>query len=387
MTSPLHTTGGEHGPGPHGHDQHTGFQYQPALPIPNGKTCLWLFLSTEIMFFAGLIGAYIVLRFGAPAWPSTHDVHLVEYLGAINTAVLIGSSITVVLALEAAKRNHASNAKGWILLTFVLGSIFLGVKAFEYRAKFSHGIYPALPHSQIYEKADVYYAQAVRLRLADLKTKLLEKDAKSRTPAEEEQIEVIDKIAIHIDAAEKLFRDDPVGTRGRIMLLEIADRIYPRASLHHGGHGEHAAEEHDAPVDAVDRAASAGRPQISLVAFQAAQDSSAAAEEAPADAASAVPAIDPIVAAQANPLGENLNDEYPWLKLPIMIPGGNLWASTYFLVTGFHALHVIVGLIAFALLLSTTLGVAKAGVIENVGLYWHFVDLVWIFLFPLLYLF
>ena len=41
------------------------FAYQPALPIPNGKTCLWLFLSTEIMFFAGLIGTYIVLRFGA----------------------------------------------------------------------------------------------------------------------------------------------------------------------------------------------------------------------------------------------------------------------------------------------------------------------------------
>jgi cytochrome c oxidase subunit 3 len=56
-------------------------------------------------------------------------------------------------------------------------------------------------------------------------------------------------------------------------------------------------------------------------------------------------------------------------------------------VTGFHAVHVIVGLIAFAMLLPKTLGVAKAGLIENVGLYWHFVDLVWIFLFPLLYLF
>ena len=103
MTVHLDSTGGEHGKGPHGHDPHSGFQYQPALPIPNGKTCVWLFLSTEIMFFAGLIGAYIVLRFGSAAWPSTHDVHLVEYLGAINTAVLICSSITVVLALEAAK--------------------------------------------------------------------------------------------------------------------------------------------------------------------------------------------------------------------------------------------------------------------------------------------
>src|SRR5262249_17221340 len=96
------------GPGPLGPDPHTALQYQPALPIPNGKTCLWLFLSTEIMFFAGLIGAYIVLRFGAEAWPATHDVHLVEIFGAVNTAVLIMSSITVVLALEAAKKDDSA---------------------------------------------------------------------------------------------------------------------------------------------------------------------------------------------------------------------------------------------------------------------------------------
>jgi Fe-S oxidoreductase len=83
---------------------------------------------------------------------------------------------------------------------------------------------------------------------------------------------------------------------------------------------------------------------------------------------------------------EGLNGEHPWLRLPIMIPGGGLWASTYFLLTGFHALHVVIGLIAFGLLMFATLDKKKANVIENVGLYWHFVDLVWIFLFPLLYL-
>ena len=70
-----------------------------------------------------------------------------------------------------------------------------------------------------------------------------------------------------------------------------------------------------------------------------------------------------------------------------MIPGGNMWASTYFLLTGFHAIHVMVGLIVFALMIPMTLGVMATGFIENIGLYWHFVDLVWIFLFPLLYLF
>jgi cytochrome c oxidase subunit 3 len=70
-----------------------------------------------------------------------------------------------------------------------------------------------------------------------------------------------------------------------------------------------------------------------------------------------------------------------------MIPGGPMWASTYFLLTGFHALHVLVGLIVFFLLMFVTLDRSKAGLVENIGLYWHFVDLVWIFLFPLLYLF
>jgi cytochrome c oxidase subunit 3 len=85
--------------------------------------------------------------------------------------------------------------------------------------------------------------------------------------------------------------------------------------------------------------------------------------------------------------GTGLNDAYHWLRLPIKIPSGNMWASTYFLLTGFHALHVLVGLIAFAIMWFFTLDRARAGMVENIGLYWHFVDLVWIFLFPLLYLF
>jgi cytochrome c oxidase subunit 3 len=82
-----------------------------------------------------------------------------------------------------------------------------------------------------------------------------------------------------------------------------------------------------------------------------------------------------------------LNDAFPWLRLPTVIPGGNMWASTYFLLTGFHAVHVAVGLLVFGIMLTWTLNAKRVGAIENIGLYWHFVDLVWIFLFPLMYLF
>ena len=74
MTDTSHDHHDDHG--------HIHLEYQPALPINNGKVCLWLFLSTEIMFFAGLIGTYIVLRFGAPpgTWPLPQEVHLVELI-------------------------------------------------------------------------------------------------------------------------------------------------------------------------------------------------------------------------------------------------------------------------------------------------------------------
>ena len=52
-------------------------------------------VSCTSTFFAALIGTYIVLRFGAVSWPSTHDVHLVEFLGFINTFILICSSVTM----------------------------------------------------------------------------------------------------------------------------------------------------------------------------------------------------------------------------------------------------------------------------------------------------
>jgi cytochrome c oxidase subunit III len=335
-------------------------QYQPALPIPNGKTCLWLFLSTEIMFFAGLIGTYIVLRFGAIAWPAPHDVHLSEPIGAFNTFVLICSSVTVVLALEAAKHSHASTAKAWILLTFLLGSVFLGVKLYEYSQKFKHGIYPQKPHGLVYDKADVYYSAAVRKRLAELKTGITA-SGPQLSDTDQEKIAVIDRITKMADEADTVSRTQPDSPLGRVKIMELAYAIYPP-------HDQHSVEQ-AAHAGAIPQIGSAMR----LVAFQ-----DPAAEKAAAAKAGA--------ASGGVPHG-GFNEEYKWLRLPVMIPGGPMWASTYFLLTGFHALHVLVGLIVFALLLFVTLDRRKAGLVENVGLYWHFVDLVWIFLFPLLYLF
>ena len=92
------------------------------LPLPNGKLAMWIFLVTEIMFFTALIGVYIVLRNGTPArsqfhWPEPHEVHLVEWIGALNTFVLICSSLTVVLAHHYVVVHRFRLATGFIAAT------------------------------------------------------------------------------------------------------------------------------------------------------------------------------------------------------------------------------------------------------------------------------
>lgn len=110
--------------------------------IPNGKLAMWVFLASEVMFFTGLIGAYIVLKMGHPNWPGS-DGHLNVWIGICNTLVLICSSTTIVLALAASHQGNLALVRRWLLATVVLGSLFLVIKGFEYSAKFSHHIFPS----------------------------------------------------------------------------------------------------------------------------------------------------------------------------------------------------------------------------------------------------
>src|ERR1043166_241031 len=117
---------------------------QRGIPVSNGKLAMWLFLVTEIMFFTGLIGTYVVLRKSTPsgAWPEPPAVHLKEYMGAINTFVLIFSSFTVVLAHSSIMKGNGKKALIYIAVTFVMGVVFMGIKAIEYMHKFENGIMP-----------------------------------------------------------------------------------------------------------------------------------------------------------------------------------------------------------------------------------------------------
>lgn len=109
--------------------------------IPSGKMGVWWFLTSEITVFGGLIGSYLVVRLGSMGW-SEAAVHLNFSLALFNTLVLLTSSMTMVLAFDSVEKGDLKKLRAFLLLTILLGLIFLGVKVFEYADKLNHGFTP-----------------------------------------------------------------------------------------------------------------------------------------------------------------------------------------------------------------------------------------------------
>ncbi len=103
---------------------------------------MWVFLVTEIMFFGGLFAAYVVYRAGHQQGFALASNELSIGWGAFNTAVLIGSSLTMALAVWAAASERRKALVGLLIGTIALGSVFLGVKAVEYSHKFHEHLVP-----------------------------------------------------------------------------------------------------------------------------------------------------------------------------------------------------------------------------------------------------
>jgi cytochrome c oxidase subunit 3 len=201
---------------------------------------MWLFLLTEIMFFGGMFCAYLIYRnWYYPAFVAgSHQLSIL--LGTVNTAVLICSSFTMAMAVHSAELRRKSALVMWLLLTILLGLVFLGVKADEY-----------------HEKWEKHHVPGLNFSVNDF---------------------------VHVNPA------------------------YP--------------EDKALPLDMAEKT--------------------------------------------------------------------QVYFSLYFAMTGMHALHMIVGIsILIILVIRARQDAYTEGhmtTIENFGLYWHFVDIVWIFLFPLLYL-
>jgi cytochrome c oxidase subunit 3 len=232
---------------------------------------MWVFLVTEILFFGGLFLTYSINRHAYAAAFGIGGNMLSLPLGFGNTIVLIASSFTMAMSVWSAQTSHKKLVPIFLILTLVLGSVFLGIKVVEYKQKFDHHLIPG--HS-----FDITYC--------------------SKNPS------ACDLSGKDLDNEKK----------------EIQEGI-------------------EAEADEAKRQGAANPEEVGAGALNA---------------------------------------------------HAQLYFSLYFGMTGLHALHMIIGAgLLLWLILEARKGRFDANYntpVDNIGLYWHFVDIVWIFLFPLLYL-
>ncbi len=389
---------------------------QRGIPVSNGKLAMWLFLVTEIMFFTGLIGTYIILRKSTPsgAWPEPRDVHLSELLGAINTFVLIFSSFTVVMAHSAISRGDSKKTVIYIAITFFCGVLFLGIKAYEYTAKFQHGIMPGRMADNLVDPAlreiDTTLPAYQHFDPAQAEAKFKREHGErppdpAQATAYDRQLESVRKSALKFKQAIESSGRHPYDpnvaewykrdTKNRLVeaIAPLLDRLKPAEES--AGNKIKAAEEELKKADP--KAALSRERRREIVEKERAPILAAASEKERQcfelyDQLTSTDLLRPITALEVGVEAKELSEKFEDLHLRPYIPYGNLWSSSYFAMTGFHAVHVLGGIVVFGIILLHGLrgklvkNPWNVSMLELTGLYWHFVDVVWIFLFPLLYL-
>jgi len=118
-------------------------ELRPDTGLYNAKLGIWLFLASEVMLFGGLFSAYIMLRLSDPNWANYGQQNLNIPLATLNTAILITSSVTMVMSWVSLKLQDLKKYSMYMGLTLLCSFGFLIIKYIEYTAKFDHGLYPS----------------------------------------------------------------------------------------------------------------------------------------------------------------------------------------------------------------------------------------------------
>ncbi|RKF04958.1 cytochrome c oxidase subunit 3 [Tenacibaculum lutimaris] len=299
-----------------------------------GKMMMWFFIVSDALTFSGFLAAYGLTRFKfIDSWPiadevfthfpGLHGVHAPMYYVALMTFILIVSSVTMVLAVDAGHKMQKKKVAWYMFATIIFGIIFVGSQAWEWK-NFINGSYGAV------KTADNHILQFVKdghqIALADF----VHSDRKDgRVQHQRENGLWFEKEATisqySVAQIQEAFKADP-------SLLVRIEKINPDT-----------------------------KKKIIL-----------SREESIAKLATATRVVE----------GANLiENEY----------GNPIFADFFFFITGFHGFHVFSGIVIniiifFNVVLGTYERRGSYEMVEKVGLYWHFVDLVWVFVFTFFYL-
>ena len=115
---------------------------RPDTGLYNAKLGIWLFLASEVMLFGALFSSYILLRTGATEWPRGDEILNIP-LATLNTFILIGSSVTMVMAWASLRLKDFKKFRLYLWATMLCGLGFMVIKAIEYSSKFEHHLYPS----------------------------------------------------------------------------------------------------------------------------------------------------------------------------------------------------------------------------------------------------
>jgi cytochrome c oxidase subunit III len=316
----------------------------------SGKLGIWIFLVTEVLFFSGLFVAYTLWRYHHPQIFEQAHVHLDKYLGAANTIVLLLSSLTIAWGVRCAQLGKNRAVANLTLITMVCAAVFIGVKAVEYSHKWDMGI--LVRSAFTYDGTDHHHEPtmpiAKALGVSDWLVTL------SIVPAILLVGFTFVSVLMHMTKKPlwAKFWAGMVVTVGGYFLGAFAGHIYMEVT--DGGIGS----KH------------AGVSTEPMVLLAASDDKHTSADHAHAS--------------DHDDHGHGMSEKQ---KLDRDI---GIFFSIYYCMTGLHAFHIIGGIIALSWIFYRSLAghwrPDYFGPVDYVGLYWHLVDLIWIYLFPMLYL-
>ena len=315
-----------------------------------GKLMMWFFIVSDALTFSGFLAAYGFSRFKfIETWPLAeevfthfpfmHGVAAPMYYVALMTFILIFSSVTMVLAVDAGHHMNKAKVAFYMFLTIIGGLIFVGSQAWEWK-NFIHGEYGAIETKggSLLQFVD---NTGKRVKLEDFAVTL---------PEEREQL---DK------------------SKGRWFMSEATLPTYSVAEV---------------------QAGFKAHPEILVRTESIYKDDAAAKKDPKIDHTLTKHKHKTILTrAESERRLENAHLVVEGANLVRNEYGSKLFADFFFFITGFHGFHVFSGVIInviifFNVLLGTYEKRRTYEMVEKVGLYWHFVDLVWVFVFTVFYL-